>query len=314
MNDRLSQKVSVIVPFYNAGARLRVALTSIAASSHRNLEVLMIDDASTDDSAAAAVEFASADVRFRCFRNDQNRRVSFSRNRGLEEATGVYVLFVDSDDRISHDWIEGLLQEAVAQDADITIGKTIRSQGGREEPYRMKGLRRRGELDFASIVLKDNSVVWNKLYSAALIRRAGLRFNPSLDMGEDLLFNYRAMSQANRTFYSDRGYYFYQADHEGSIMRGSDAAARVANFSRLLQALEDYNRIAPRTNRAVLQKVAKDILVNQHASDNKAGLDPDTMNRIRRADRFLPEKVRFSFWRKSMRGKLISSDRATPPG
>jgi len=296
--------VSVIVPFYQPGDRLRSALESIAASSHPGFEVLMIDDAGDDQGTDIARGFAARDSRFRYFRNPENRKVSYSRNRGIGEATGEYLLFVDSDDRISPDWMAGLLRDAVREQAEVVIGKSRRCLGGREEDYPMSGLRRRGEIPFSSIVLKDNSVVWNKLYAVSLIRRANLRFDESIYIGEDLLFNYLALRQANRIYYSDHGYYCYHAGHADSIMRGSDAAARAANFTRLLVLLADYAQQPGPANPGVLRKVAKDVLINHDAAGDSTGPDAGTMRLIRQVDGLLPEKVRLSRCRKAIRRRL----------
>lgn len=296
--------VSVVVPFYQAGDRLRATLNSIAASTYRHLDVLMIDDASTDHSTDTALEFATSDPRFRYFRNAENRNVSFSRNRGIQEAAGDYMVFVDSDDQISPDWIERLLDNAVGEQADVVIGKSKRCVGGHVEEYPMRGLRRRGALPFSSIILKDNSVVWNKLYAATLIRQAKLRFDENIYIGEDLLFNYRVLRQANRIFYSDRGFYCYHADHLDSIMRGSDAAARAENFSRLLSLLEEEANQPGAENRGVLLKVARDVLNNYFAADGKFNLATDTMARIRRVDYLLPEKIRINRYRKTIRHRV----------
>lgn len=303
LQDRL---VSVIVPFYQPGDRLRSALDSIAASSHPCFEVLMIDDAGEDQGTETAREFAARDSRFRYFRNPENRKVSYSRNRGIGEAAGDYLLFVDSDDRISPDWMAGLLRDAVGEQADVVIGKSRRCLGGREEDYPMSGLRRRGEIPFSSIVLKDNSVVWNKLYAVALIRRANLRFDESIYIGEDLLFNYLAMRQANRIFYSDRGHYCYYAGHADSIMRGSDAAARAANFVRLLALLDGYAAQPGKKNTGVLRKVARDVLINHDAAEGASDLDGGTMRMIRRLDYLLPGKVWLRRRRKAIRRRLAA--------
>ena len=300
-----SPKVSVIVPFRNSAATLGPALDSIAASTHANLEVLLIDDGGTDRSGALAEAFARRDPRFRYFRNSGNRQVSFSRNRGLDEAGGDYILFVDSDDRISADWIRNLLDDAAATGAEIVIGKAKRLLGGEARDYAMKGLARRGALRFETLVFKDNGVVWNKLYSAALLKRHRLRFEESLCIGEDLLFNFRALERARGIFYGDRGFYFYRADNDSSIMRGSRPEERVANLSGLLRILVRISREMDKQNPSVLRNVARDILMNHY---RHLGGPPEraTLDLIRTIDRFLPFKVRFSVWRKTVRRRLSS--------
>jgi len=223
--------ISVIVPFHNAVATLGDAIESLAASSCREIEVLAVDDASTDGGGEIVRGFAARDARFRCLRNPANRGVSFSRNRGLDEAAGDRLAFVDADDRVSPDWLAHLLADARESGAEVVIGRSRRVCGGTESVYRMEGLRRRGSLDFRQIVFKDNSVVWNKLYAASLIRRLRLRFDESLSIGEDLLFNFQALHAARGIFYGGRGSYLHRADNPSSLMRGTDPAGRVAQYA-----------------------------------------------------------------------------------
>lgn len=298
-----AKKVSVIVPVYNAEATLGLALESIAASSHSNIEVLIVDDCSTDKSGVVAESFSRKDKRFRYLKNSENKKVSFCRNTGLDQATGDFLLFVDSDDRISADWMGNLLEYALATNAEVVIGKAMRLRGKQERDYKMAGLRQRGNLTFETVVFKDNAVVWNKLYSAALLKRAGIRFDENLYIGEDLLFNFQALAHANGIFYSDKGHYYYQADNQFSIMRSSAPEQRISNLSRLLQSLVEYSMTIEKKNRAVLRKVARDILMNQYRFPNEA-LPVSTMKTIREIDRFLLFKVRFSLFRKYVRRAL----------
>jgi glycosyltransferase involved in cell wall biosynthesis len=302
-------KVSVTVPFYNSAATLGRTLESLAASSYGNLEVLMVDDCSTDGGGSAAEAFARRDGRFRYFRNDTNRKVSFCRNRGMAEATGDFILFVDGDDWISADWIQNLVNDAAGTGAEVVIGKSRRVQAGRESDFRMKGLRRRGCLRFEDVVLKDNSVVWNKLYSAALLKREHIRFEESLFIGEDLLFNFQALGRARGIFYGDAGSYYYRADNEHSIMRSSPPAVYGSNMSGLLRRLVDCDMLMERKNPSALRKVARDILMN-HYRFMQGPLDEPTMKLIREIDSSLPFRARFSRFRKAARRILFRQPRA----
>lgn len=296
-------KVSVIVPFYNAGAYLSQALKSIAASSHRNIEVILVNDASTDGGGAIAREFVAGDARFRCFENQTNSRVSCCRNIGIEKSTGDFILFVDSDDRISEDWILNLLRAAVVESADVVVGKARRFSGETETRYEMKGLDRAGELKFETLVFKDNAVIWNKLYSAALVRWGQMRFAGDIWIGEDLVFNYMVLGRASRIYYNDVGCYYYRTDSSASIMRSSTPAARIQNLSRVLDLLVECSRTSDRRNREVLRKVAKDILVNGYRHGET--IDDSTLRMIRQIDPFMPASVWLNVFVKSLRKAVL---------
>ena len=99
----------MIVPVYNVGAYLQQCLQSIASQSYAHLEVIVVDDGSTDDSGKIADEWASHDNRFRVV-HQPNGGLSAARNTALDHATGRYVTFVDSDDFIAPQYVEVLCQ------------------------------------------------------------------------------------------------------------------------------------------------------------------------------------------------------------
>lgn len=96
-------KISVIVPAYNTGSKVRECIESILNQSHKDLEVILVDDCSNDDTYAIMCEYVEKDERVRAFRNPINSGAGFSRNVGIEKATGEYVTFVDSDDYLDLD-------------------------------------------------------------------------------------------------------------------------------------------------------------------------------------------------------------------
>ncbi len=109
----MDKLVSVIVPVYNAGQYLEKCLSSISLQTYGNIEIIVVDDGSTDGSGDVIRSFSSADIRFRCvFR--ENRGVSASRNLGVSMAQGDYLAFVDADDWVEPDYIEKLLRLAVS--------------------------------------------------------------------------------------------------------------------------------------------------------------------------------------------------------
>ncbi len=111
--------ISVIVPVYNVEPYLAGCLDSILSQTYRDLEILLIDDGSTDRGGTICDEYAAKDPRIRVF-HTENRGLSAARNRGLDEAKGEYVGFVDSDDRIDPDMFEYLLEAAERTGADVT--------------------------------------------------------------------------------------------------------------------------------------------------------------------------------------------------
>ena len=96
-------KISVIIPVYKAAGTLRRCVESIIFGEEQDLEVILIEDCSPDSSWDVCRQLAQEYSHVRCLQNDQNRGVSYTRNRGMDAATGQYILFVDSDDWVSGD-------------------------------------------------------------------------------------------------------------------------------------------------------------------------------------------------------------------
>ena len=111
--------VSVVMPVYNAAATLREAVDSVRAQTETDWELILIDDASEDESAALAEKLSSEDDRIRLLRNPQNLGVSETRNRGIREARGVFVALLDSDDRWRPEKLSKQLHLARESGADL---------------------------------------------------------------------------------------------------------------------------------------------------------------------------------------------------
>ena len=118
MNDL----ISVIVPAYNAEAFIERCLNSLLRQTYENLEIICINDASTDNTAQTVKKIN--DPRVRLINNEQNFGISLTRNRGMEIARGKYIGFIDSDDFVDPDFYEKLHRAAVANDAEVVTAAT----------------------------------------------------------------------------------------------------------------------------------------------------------------------------------------------
>ncbi len=231
MHDTL---VSVIVPLYNVEAYLPACLDSLCAQTHRDFEVILVDDGSTDGSGAICERYAAADGRFKVV-HQQNAGVAAARNAGLDQVRGAYISFVDSDDEVSPRFLETLLgaDADIAQCGFVTergglagVGAT----GGRAAPFeRMDGREasRALQLDGTGTW----GVLWNKLYRVSLFE--GVRF-PAGRQHEDEFVVWRALWAAHSVAVCAEPLYFYR-QRPGSIM----AAGVNAHSLDALVALEE---------------------------------------------------------------------------
>ena len=204
--------VSVIVPVYNVAPYVAECLEAIRAQTHENLEVIMVDDGSTDASGAICDAMAAADWRFAVI-HQPNAGLSAARNAGLDSAHGDYIAFVDSDDVISPRFVEVLLapHSDIAQCAFTTEEPALSSAPS--------GLIETVSSREASLALQFDStgnaaVVWNKLYRAELLE--GIRF-PAGKQHEDEFVTYRLLWKARTVSMVPEPLYYYR-QRPGSIM------------------------------------------------------------------------------------------------
>lgn len=189
LNEEL---VSVIVPVYNAEKYLGRCVESILAQTYRYIEIILINDGSRDNSLKECYLFSEKDRRIKVV-NKQNSGVSATRNLGITLANGSFLCFIDSDDYIENDYIEKMLMQN--QDKALTIcGYFI-------DTYKENGTVSVAEKRYKNngIAIKDNfadifhqgflSAIWNKIYDVEILRKNNLKFDESLSLGEDLLFN-----------------------------------------------------------------------------------------------------------------------------
>lgn len=273
MHDPL---ISVIVPIYNVGIYLEECLDSIVGQSWRNLEIILVDDGSTDGSGDICDEYASRDPRIRVL-HTANGGISRARNLGVEASTGDFIGFVDSDDFISLEMYRMLARALAAEDA-VSSGVKVANVSGvalfydnsdRIVPMRgsSEWLRRTdtvvGPSEIVRIFAADrtNHYVWTKLYSKEVFA-SGLRFKEGI-LDEDSLFIFE-LSVLMR----DRGWamveipdiHYWYRQRNGGIC-GSKAVRlridRMRNLDRISEALKDD----PELTRLVTMQKARTLVI-----------------------------------------------------
>ncbi len=192
MTDQL---ISVVVPFYNNAALLGDCLASIAAQTYRNLQVVIVDDGSTDGSAAIARDQVAADPRFELI-SQQNAGPGAARNRGVAAATGEFLAFVDADDLLPPDAYATMLAVLEQTGSDFVTGGVLRLSAaglGRSGLHTraIKARRLRTHISRTPELFYDISV-WNKLFRRSFWDAAGLSL-PEGMLWEDLV----AMTKAH---------------------------------------------------------------------------------------------------------------------
>ena len=183
--------ISVIIPVYNAEQFLPACLDSVLHQDYPSFEILVIDDGSTDGSAALIDRYAAREPRIVAL-HQRNAGVSAARNRGVAEARGEYIAFVDADDRVTPTYLSHLLSPQV--DLSIAGISLLHEPSGRMESHgfdRTRSARtdRERGLLFADAEIHDTTKgPCNKLFRREIIEQHHLRFDPRYSYGEDHLF------------------------------------------------------------------------------------------------------------------------------
>lgn len=241
--------VSVIVPVYNTEAYLENSLHSLRMQTEERIEILLINDGSTDGSLEICKRFASEDARFRLF-SQENRGVSAARNLGLKMAQGKYLQFMDADDAAEPDFVEKLLSAVQKSDSELAVCafRQISSEDGQLMEY--KGIPE-GQYSLEEYLrtirrcpgAHSVGVLWNKIYLAEIVRQHGLRFDRQLSLGEDFVFNMQYLEHCRRIAVIPDELYRYIWKRSGSLDCAEQSMEReIRNRTKLYQAYQSLYR------------------------------------------------------------------------
>lgn len=235
-------KISIIVPIYNLAPWLGRCVESILAQTCENLEVILVDDGSGDDSLAIARSFAERDSRVKVI-HQENAGVTAARLRGVEEATGDWIGFVDGDDELEPQMYARLLENARTYGADIShCGyQRIDSSGNVDYHYNTGRIHCQDHLTGLRELLEERLVgpgLWNKLYKRELFRGLREKMDFSIRNNEDMLMNFYLFSGAEKSVYEDVCPYHYLF-RENSAARGKLNEHRIYDRIRVRQIILD---------------------------------------------------------------------------
>ena len=237
MVDEKQIMISVIIPVYNSEKYLRKCIDSVLAQSYTNFELILVNDGSTDGSGKICDEYAEKDERVRVFHKD-NGGVSDARNRGIENARGEWIAFVDSDDWVNNNYLKELFDDS--EEIDFVIHGDL----GNSTIYNSF----KNEIQFIDIVNKNevfedlklsrNGYPVSKLYKFDIINNAGVKFPLGINLNEDTMFVMQYASKCNKILYRNKMNYIYQNNIDGSLSNQSKL-----NFKSSSLALKRINEI-----------------------------------------------------------------------
>lgn len=220
-----SRLVSIIVPVYNSEKYLDRCINSILSQTYKNLELIIINDGSIDNSGFLCDAYANVDSRVKVI-HVKNSGVSSARNKGVEIATGEFIQFVDSDDYIQHNMIEILVNEMNANVDIVLCGykRLYKDYKGiiiskNSNVYNKVGITKEMFLNQFGSLFKNQYInyLWNKLYVSKIIKEFTIKFDNSINWGEDLMFNLKYLEYCNNITIINKHLYNYINYNNGSI-------------------------------------------------------------------------------------------------
>lgn len=240
----MSADISVIVPLYNAEKFIRVCIDSVLAQTLGSFEILIVDDCSTDGSVELCRRLYGQDERVRLILQPQNMGAGAARNRGISEAHGKYIAFIDSDDEMVPDYLGDMFRTAEEHDADVVHNTHcffVMPPKGEAVPLEMLKVPAEQFISFASdrketkelTMLTDDLSsrlddwvkhsyhfsIWNNLYKKSFLLENDIRFG-KMRLAEDAVFFLHCMFRAGRFVVRPGGGYVYRVT-DTSLSRGN---------------------------------------------------------------------------------------------
>ena len=202
---KTSNKISIIIPIYNVSSYLERCLNSVIGQTYRNIEIILVDDGSTDDSLRICNEYARKDSRILVIAG-YHKGVAYARNIGISVASGEYIGFVDPDDYIDSDMYEILYDMCKSYNVNISCCNAY-SQGKKKSKFDSDYIQLLSSDDFYKrIMLECNFALWNKLWHKSLF--SGFLFREDIESGSDLS-SYLLIFAADRVAYLNDEKYHY---------------------------------------------------------------------------------------------------------
>ena len=238
------KKISVILPVFNQYGYFKRCIRSVQDQSYNNIEILCVDDGSTDGVQNYLDEVSSGDGRIQVFHKKHSGESS-ARNVALNYATGDYITFVDCDDWIEPDMYTSLVNILESEDVDMVASGWFRDEGGKTiavsnaKPVSEDVFGRTQLLEY--LYVRDSyrafAYMWNKIYKRELLEESGVlrKFDETLKTGGDVLYLAQVAINVRRAKYLDQAFYHY------TIREGSGSHSK--DLSRMRDWIQAYEKV-----------------------------------------------------------------------
>ena len=247
-----NKKVSIIIPAYNMELYIKKSIESIIKQTYKNIEIIIIDDGSKDKTYEICLELKKMYENIILIKKE-NTGVSDSRNRGIEKATGDFIVFVDSDDYIEENMIEDFVLAYENENVDLVLSgffEEYQNKNGKIKLkhkifFESKKYNNQEEIKEDFVKLWDKHILYNicnKVYKRTIIEEFGIRF-PNYNFGEDLFFNKEYIKNIKSCYIIPKAYYHYIREREGSSTSSYKCdlfEIRVKEYEEFYKYFEEY--------------------------------------------------------------------------
>ncbi|MCL2204075.1 MAG: glycosyltransferase [Defluviitaleaceae bacterium] len=243
----MKNKISVVIPCYNVEKYIVKCLESVLAQTYSNLEVIVVNDGSTDATASLVERFVP-DSRVK-FINQANAGVSAARNAGMAAATGELLAFVDSDDYLELSMYEKLLLTMTEANADMAVCNYNLVYDDHVDMQYSKMERQIVDVweDVYSYFARfcacprPNNYIWTRLYKTEMVKKSGIVFE-QYKLGDDTLFNFKLLPHISRVAFTPEGMYNYFQRSNSNVYTVANKGNLARIYADTFEALESYWR------------------------------------------------------------------------
>lgn len=243
------EKVSVIIPVYNGEKYIDSCLESVLGQTYKNLEIIVVNDGSKDDSLLIIDKYKKSDDRIIVI-DKKNEGVSVARNKAMDIATSKWIMFVDVDDRLEQDAVENLINN-VRDDTDIVLSKIYLVNGKEKKEFKCeykeeKEFEEKEKKELIDAIFYDNykekisnnSSIFAKLYSKDLLIKHKIKFKEGFKYGEDVIFNLMSFQNAKKIILIDSFTYNYVLNQESVTQKYDNNI--IQHYTKMLLEVREY--------------------------------------------------------------------------
>ena len=205
-------KISIVVPVYNTGKYLEKCLVSIITQDFKDIEIIIVNDCSTDNSLEIIKKYMDIDNRIILINKEKNEGLSAARNSGIKIARGEYILHIDSDDWVEQYYFKGMYEYAIKNKADLVISDYYKDFKEKKILYRIdQNINELNNVECIKNIFlgKGYPCVWNKLIKTDLYKKNKIEHPQGVSLGEDLAVVPRLMYYSEKIAKLNKAYYHY---------------------------------------------------------------------------------------------------------